>query len=318
MKPLLISKTTFLEFLFCAKNIWLKLHKPDLAHMFKLSDFEKQLIEQGNEVDKYVQKIFPDGIVGNIKGEGTYFQPTFEADGFLVRCDVLEYDNKSKYWNLFEVKATNSIKENGGLRDHIDDVTFQASVLKRAGLNVGKYFLITLNKEYVRWGDLEPEKLFIKEDVTEKVLLKLPEVEAQMEAAKEYIAKTEEPKGNCECLFKGRSQHCSTFEYSNPQVPKYSVHDLSRIGSSKNKLQMLIEQEVFDIANIPSHFEFSDIQHNQIHVHKNDKPIIKHDEIFDALNSLEFPLYFFDYETFAPAIPAFSGFRPYQRIPFQF
>ncbi len=318
MKPLLISKTTFLEFLFCAKNIWLKIHKPDLAHMFQLSDFEKQLMEQGNEVDKYVQKIFPDGVVGDAKTEGTFFQPTFETDGFLVRCDVLEYDKKNKNWNLYEVKATNSIKENGGLRDHIDDITFQASVLRRAGLNVGKYFLITLNKEYVRWGDIEPEKLFAKEDVTEKVLLKLPEIEAQMEAAKEYLIKTEEPKGNCDCLFKGRSQHCSTFEYSNPQVPKYSVHDLSRIGSSKNKLQMLIEQEIFDIANIPSHFEFSDIQHNQIHVHKNDKPIIKHDEIKEALESLEFPLYFFDYETFAPAIPAFSGFRPYQRIPFQF
>ena len=29
-------------------------------------------------------------------------------------------------------------------------------------------------------------------------------------------------------------------------------------------------------------------------------------------------MYFFDYETFAPAIPAFDGFSPYQRIPFQF
>src|SRR5262249_12382656 len=31
-----------------------------------------------------------------------------------------------------------------------------------------------------------------------------------------------------------------------------------------------------------------------------------------------YPLYFFDYETYAPAIPAFDGFSPYQRIPFQF
>ncbi len=31
-----------------------------------------------------------------------------------------------------------------------------------------------------------------------------------------------------------------------------------------------------------------------------------------------FPLYFFDYETYAPAIPAFETYSPYQRIPFQF
>ena len=29
-------------------------------------------------------------------------------------------------------------------------------------------------------------------------------------------------------------------------------------------------------------------------------------------------MYFFDYETFAPAEPAFDGFSPYQRMPFQF
>jgi hypothetical protein len=40
--------------------------------------------------------------------------------------------------------------------------------------------------------------------------------------------------------------------------------------------------------------------------------------IRDALAQYSYPLYFFDYETFAPAIPAFDGFSPYQRIPFQF
>ncbi|MFZ3020312.1 MAG: DUF2779 domain-containing protein, partial [Minisyncoccia bacterium] len=332
MKPLLISKTTFLEFLFCAKNIWLKLHRPDLAHMFKLSDFEKQLMEQGNEVDKYVHNIFPGGVEVVATGDEALaetsrfllekapaiFQATFIVDGFIAKSDVLDFNKKTNKWDLYEVKATNSMKENGGLRDHIDDVTFQASVLKRSGLEIGKYHLIHLDNEYVRWGAVDADKLFKIEDISEKVLTKLPLINEKMDAAKEYLAKTEEPPGNCECLFKGRSQHCATFEYSNPQVPKYSVHDLSRIGSSKNKLQMLIEQEIFDIIDIPSHFEFSEIQSNQIDVYKKDKTIIKHGEIKEALSNLEFPLYFFDYETFAPAIPAFNGFRPYQRIPFQF
>jgi hypothetical protein len=38
----------------------------------------------------------------------------------------------------------------------------------------------------------------------------------------------------------------------------------------------------------------------------------------EELNKLKFPLYFLDYETFALAIPIFDGYRPYQRIPFQF
>ena len=33
---------------------------------------------------------------------------------------------------------------------------------------------------------------------------------------------------------------------------------------------------------------------------------------------LEYPLYFLDYETFSPAIPLFDGYKPYQRIVFQY
>ena len=36
------------------------------------------------------------------------------------------------------------------------------------------------------------------------------------------------------------------------------------------------------------------------------------------LDSLIFPLYFLDYETYPTAIPPYSGYRPYQQIVFQY
>jgi len=36
------------------------------------------------------------------------------------------------------------------------------------------------------------------------------------------------------------------------------------------------------------------------------------------LSSLQYPLYFFDFETISPAVPLFDGTKPYQKIPFQF
>jgi hypothetical protein len=48
------------------------------------------------------------------------------------------------------------------------------------------------------------------------------------------------------------------------------------------------------------------------------KPIIDVCAIEQELGSYTFPLYFFDYETYAPAIPAFDGYGPYMKIPFQF
>ena len=329
---MIISKTTFLDLLYCPNNIWLKLHKPELLKHFVLSEFEKHLLEQGNEVDSCARNLFPGGVEVVGTGEeachetsrlmaakvNAIFQATFIVDDFLARNDALVWDPANKCWDLYEVKGTNSIKENSSDHDHIDDLTFQASVLMRAKVPIGRYFLVHLNKDYVRSGELDIQALFKIEDQTEKVLARLPKIEEQMKAAKEFLNSETEPTGGCECLYQGRSKHCTTFSHSNPQVPKYSVHDLSRIGMSKKKLESLVEREIFELHDIPEDMKLSDIQWNQVKVHKESRPIINNADIGAELAQLKFPLYFLDYETFAPAIPIFNGYHPYQRVPFQF
>ncbi len=331
MSQKLISKSLFLDFLFCSKNAWLKSHRSDLGYMFVPSAFDQSLMEQGREVDTYARNLFPGGSTVPVSGDKAalatakfltekvpaIYQATFIVDGFVAKNDILVYNKDSQKWDLFEVKATNSVKEDGAVKSHIDDLAFQVALLKRSNIPFGKLYIVHMNKEYKKRGDLDPVELFQIEDRTEIVLNKLPWIDAQMEAAKEYLGREEEPKGNCDCIFKGRSQHCETFSYSNPEVPEYSVHDIARIG--KEKLKVLVEQEIWKIEDVPSHIEFtSEIQFNQIQVHKNQSPVVNKEEIKNALSGLEFPLYFFDYETFAPAIPTFDGFSPYKKIPFQF
>lgn len=316
----------------CPKNIWLKLHKPELIDLFDLSAFELQLAEQGNEVEAYARNLFPGAMLVTETGDEAcreterfmlaeapaIFQATFVVDGFIAKNDVLAYDKKNECWDLYEIKGTNSIKEDGGDRDHLDDMAFQASVLKRSKVSVGRYFIIHLNKEYVRAGDLEIDKLFLIEDMTDKILERLPQVEEQMAASRLHLLKDTEPIVGCDCIYNGRSAHCSTFKYSNPQVPEYSVHDLARIGNSKKKLAIMVERNAFHLKDVPEDIKLSDIQTNQILVHTTQRSIIEIEKIREELGSLAFPLYFLDYETFAPAIPMFNGYRPYNRIPFQF
>jgi len=328
---LLISKTTFLEFLLCPKNIWLKLHKPELMEQFTLSAFEQQLAEQGNEVEAVAHGLFPGGVEVTGRGEAGVeetkqlmassvpyiFQATFIVDGFIAKVDVLRR-GEGGAWDILEIKGTNSLKEEGADRSHLDDLTFQTSVLRRAGVSVGACILVHLNKEYVRSGELEIEKLFVFEDITEKVEDHLQEVELQMEAAKEHLTKDTEPMQGCDCIYKGRSAHCSTFAYSNPEVPEYSIHDLARIGSSKKKLQSMVERKLFGIDEVPADISLSEIQENQAQVYRTNSPIIETEKIREHIAPLQLPLYFLDYETFAPAIPMFNGYSPYARIPFQF
>jgi hypothetical protein len=328
---MLISKTIFQEFLFCPKNIWLKLHKPEWSEKFQLSDFELSLVEQGNEVESYARNRFPGGVevVGSgenrvaetirlmASGIPTLFQSTFIEDEFLVRNDVLKYDPENKCWDLYEIKATSSLKETRQ-RDHIADIAFQVSVLKRAQVPLGKYFHMRLNKNYVRMGDLDMYALFEIEDVTAHVTERLPEVEAKMEVARQYLNQEHEPAGGCECVYGVRRNHCSTFQHSNPQIPDYSIHDISNIR--KAKLLALMEKGVYGIDDIddPDEFKLSDKQKNQILAHRLGTPIIDSEKIADELASLTFPLYFLDYEAYGPAMPMFDGYRPFQHIPFQF
>jgi Domain of unknown function(DUF2779) len=328
---MIISKTTFLSFLECHKNVWLRIHRPDEISKLELSDFELHLIEQGNEVEAEARKLFPEAIQVITTGDDaiketlrlmqaktmTIIQATFLVDGFIAKNDMLRYDATNDKWDLYEVKGVNSVKENSEeSRDHINDLAFQFSVLKRAGVTIGHCFIIHLNKEYVRFGEIDLKALFPIDDVTDKIEARLPEIENKMKVAQEYLASEKEPMEGCECIYKARKKHCTSFQLSNPQVPKYSVHDLSRV--SKKKLDLFIERGIFDIKDIPDDFELTDNQKNQVHSHQQQKPMIDVEKIKKELDALTFPLYFFDYEAFGPAIPAFNGYGPYKHIPFQF
>jgi hypothetical protein len=139
-----------------------------------------------------------------------------------------------------------------------------------------------------------------------------------MEQALKYLSDEKEPPGACTCLYKGRSNHCTTFHYSNPAVPKYSVHDIVRIGLSKKKLAALVDGNHFDIHEVPEDLELSESQRNQVNAYLWDKILTDKGNIRKELAALVYPLYFIDYETFPSAIPMFDGFHPYQQIPFQY
>jgi hypothetical protein len=146
----------------------------------------------------------------------------------------------------------------------------------------------------------------------------VPGVITEMETAKQYLNAEAEPEGHCTCVFKGRSKHCTTFAYNNPDIPEYSVHDIARIGSSKKKLIDLIDSGIYTLDEIEDDFDLTDIQRNQVDAHKLGRPMVDRSAIARELNSLAYPLYFLDYETFPCAIPRFDGYSPYNQIPFQF
>ena len=212
---MLISKTTFLQFQMCPKDTWLQLHKPELLHLFRLTQFELHQMEQGNEVEAWARKLFPAGRLMTATGDeacreterlmaaktDAIFQATFLADDFIAKCDVLVWGGSA--WDIYEIKGTNSKKEENEDLDHISDLAFQAVVLEKAGVKVGRLYIIHLNKKYVRDGEIDVEALFTKDDSTEQVKEKRAHIVREMEAAKGYLNCEGEPGTGCECHYKG-------------------------------------------------------------------------------------------------------------------
>lgn len=327
-----ITKTTYLDYLACAKNTWLKLHKPELASQFELSAFEKNLTASGNLVELWARKLFPNGILVSEFGEAAYkdtkryldqkqaviFQSTFIDGNFLARNDVLEYNPENDSWNLYEIKGINSLDENVREIDHVEDATFQYVILSNLGVKVGIVYIIHLNKEYVRGEEINIHELFIKEEITDKVLERVENTKERMNRAAVELFQNDERALECQCIYLGRSNHCTTFSYSHPEVPNYSIHDLSRIGSSKKKLAELVNAGILDLNDISPDFKLSTNQRNQVTAHQSKISIIDHLGIKEELEKLQYPIYFLDYETYPSAIPLFKGYKPYQQITFQF
>lgn len=324
-----LSKTDFLEYLQCPKCLWLKKKKPELYIAKKPSEFDQKNLQEGQEVELLSRKLFPNGFLLSGKVEdlakstetlisqkkSPIFQASFITNENLsAKVDILEYDPGSNHWNIFEVKSATRIKNDRG-HNHIKDVTFQKLVLLKMGLPIGDIFIIHLNKDYQKSGDLNVKELFTITNVSEEVEKAFDITESEVVEALTLLGEKDIDLRLCSCLYLTRGNHCSSFSVFNPNVPDYSVHDISRI--STEKIKSLIDLSVMSVGDISDNFQLTANQRTQVNLEKTQKAQINQENIRQLLNGLEYPLYFFDYETYMAAVPILDGFSPHQHMPFQ-
>ncbi|WP_448601896.1 DUF2779 domain-containing protein, partial [Thermoleptolyngbya sp.] len=101
--------------------------------------------------------------------------------------------------------------------------------------------------------------------------------------------------------------------------------DLYRVGSLRDRANELIQQRKVSLYDVTrdlllkkdgSMSAYGDRQLRQIH-HTREGTEWVSEELADILDSFDYPLHFIDMETCAPAIPCYSGMRPYETIAFQ-
>ena len=322
-----ISKTDYVLWRECAKNAWLKLHRPDIFNAGELTEFEQSVIDAGIETEILTRKLFPGGVVvTGSKSEAqektaqlldlntpTLFQPVFENESLLAAVDVLEFNAATGDYTIHEIKSSTGVQD-----EHLYDLAFQVVLLRKAGRRVSRACLLHLNPNYIRENELDLERLFVSVDATDRVNQVAERVAAEMVDARTYLLADMEPKGPCSCIYRGRSRHCTTFRYSNPNVPEYGVHDIARIGTRAEILKQLVDAGILTLDKIPSDIKLTAAQKIQVQVYRSGETIIDKEGILRDFAELNFPFHFIDYETYAPAVPPFNGFGPYEHIPLQY
>ena len=321
MGKIIISKSKYLAGLQCLKYFWFLINakeeipQPDFVNRF--------IFNQGTLVGEYAKNLYPDGIdlgkIGDLKEQlvRTFEllserRPLFEASvssgNVYSRADILVPVNTDS-WDIVEVKSSTQLKE-----EYIPDVAFQKYCFEKAGINIRKCYLTYINNQYVKKGDIYPPGLFKKVDITVQVDETLEEIGNRVQEMREVAAAKSPPE-----IIIGKQ--CSN-PYICPLKDKcwkfLPDNNIFNLYGNKDKAIELYSEGILSIKDIPDRYDLNLKQQIQLECARTEKTKIDKDEISKFIKKLEYPLYFFDFETFSTAIPLYDGLKPYQRIPFQY
>ena len=316
-----LSKSQYIRGLQCHKSLWLYKNKPELIDApdaksesafnrgYQVGDLAKELFPNGVEIE-FDSSNF-NGMIEKTKklianGTEVIYEAAFKEDGIFAMADILVKNGAA--WDIYEVKASTYAKEY-----HINDTSIQWYALSKA-INLNRAYVVHINNKYIRYGKLNIQELFAIDDITDIVLEKQAEIEPQLLEMEEML-KNDMPEidigKHCSdphgCDF---SSHCWS------HIPKQnSVFDISYAMGKQWKLYY---QGILSIDDVPDDFHLGknaslQIQHQKSQEIKIDKPKIK-----EFLDTIEYPINFFDFETFQNAVPRFDNQRAYAQMPFQY
>lgn len=332
-----LSKSRYTTYCQCPKALWLKVYKPDEA---TVDASVEARFESGNEVGDLAMGLFGPYVEVTTKHEdsslnlNTMVEKTKQEmeRGTEVICEAsLTFESHycavdilrktQGVWAIYEVKSSSFPEFDGQaarLEKYAPDIAYQKWVLTQCGINVTGTYLICLNSDYVRQGELDLQQLFVTVDMRELVENEYLKVSARVSQALKMLDDENEPdldiSEHCQ-----KPYGCAFFDYCKRQhgIPsdEPTVFDLYRMNLKKKLEHYYAGRISFEDVREE---KLSDKQQMQVECTLNQTEQINVNGIREFLSGLSYPLYFLDFETLQQAIPQYNGQRPYQQITFQY
>lgn len=315
-----LSKSKYTLGRVCEKKLWLSEFKKEEA-----KEDNTTVLANGNMVGDLARHLFGDdyvlidynkGLKEMIKDTkvALAFKPniiceaSFSYNGNFCSVDILKNDIDGV--ELYEVKSTTEKKD-----IYLDDIAYQTWVLKMCGLNVKKSYLVHINSEYVKKGDLDIHKFFMIEDVTED--LDLSDIEEYSNQYHKVINRNIEPDIDLNINCKYNKELCPFFDYCTKNLDKPNVFDIASINF-KTKLN-LYKNGVITFKELIEDGSINEKGLEQVKYSLEDLGTkINKDNINKFISNVTYPVYFLDFESYQDVIPKFDGTKPYQQICFQY
>ena len=306
----------------CPKQLWIQINKPELVR--EPTKDEEFRMKQGIIVGEFATKLFPEGIAlkgldklhNNYKTFDLIRQKKIIFEGGAIegecyaRADILVPSENG--YDIYEVKSSSKLKP-----EHIPDIAFQKYCFENAGIKINNCFLIHINPDYVKEGEIDVNKLFTILNVNDQVEVRFKDIEKEIEEILKFVKSKEMPDikiGN-HCH---KPHDCPLIPFCFKHLPEGNVTELFY---NKSIPFELLDKGITLLKDIPSDIKLKGRpkqQAIQVKVMKENKRHFDNVKIKEFIDGLSYPLIYFDFETYAPAIPLFDGMSSYQRYPFQF
>lgn len=320
----ILSKSTFLRGCQCHKSLWM--YKNEFHLKEDASAAQQAIFNRGTDVGTLARQLFPGGIDASpfdsfhyhqsvaftenaIKENAAIiYEAAFQYDQVLAALDILK--NDSGKWFAYEVKSSTEIKE-----VHIKDAALQYYIITKCGIQLEDIFIVYINNQYTKKGELDLSQLFVIQSVKKEVTELQNFIEEKIVELKQIATSDVKPQMNIgiQCT---DPYDCDFITHCWSHIPAVSIFNLVRLKSTK-KIEWYSEG-VIEFSQLNEGHLLSDGQKMQVESYLNQKDFIDVESIHAFLSTINYPVYFMDFETFQLAIPLFDNSKPYQQIPFQF
>lgn len=328
-KQRLISKGRYLDGLRCPRLIWFKINQKDAIP--KIDPSTKLRFDNGHEIGRLAHKLFKDAIeidwdpnagtvneksLKALKTGKTLYEAGFASiDTYSIADILIPVEGKEGVYDLIEVKMATEVKDY-----YKTDVAFQKYNFEKNGLKIRKCYLMFVNNEYLyEGGEIDVNKYFKQEDITDDVNNILPQIAGNLEKMQTTISQIDAPPikfgDNCDTPF-----DCPLREECFSVVPRGSVMELAG-AFWKDRYNMWNKgQKMIVDLSMPAHPEKkNDIKKKTVYTAlKENKVQFDREKLREFLEKIEYPVYYLDFETVQLPVPRYKNTHPYAQIPFQF